>query len=750
MYDNLLAKKNRKFLLFSTACLLLGVAVFVIGHNSQLLQHLTYGDSSYTITLNEANSPLNLAMEEYGSGEGYGRYVEFKYTLAKLQTGSHAVLGEDGTLFNSDTTRITSIKSITATFTGGQATLEFGPTKTTIGDPQVLTTATPYYFSTDPYFFVLTNTGTGSLVLASLVINYSCQDVHSTIEFVTNGGSSVAPITQAHGSVVEAPSDPTKTGYLLDGWYTEPALINEFSFTTMPVDDVVLHAKWIIDPAYPVLTLSEFKALTAPENAEHHFVRGVVSLAKSEMEIIILADATDTLIVFGYQEALVGDEVRVGGFYAAEETLVTLEPAPGNEVSVDLYSHNNEIALTPTAMSVATFNALDPDSPASWVVYAEINGPIGADDNTHQISLSDGEDTMPVVVIGEGDYSYIRDYAGFRVNIRGVILPNMDNPEEVFLMFIFNGDEDFIDLDYYGEGEDQELLTLLEGMFRGAFESPTYFPGQFVDLPADHPVVPVALTYEPYGAYASKYSTVTNRISDDVSAEIYIDIHVNATLTLNEVVDKAFDIQLHVDPDLIITIAELKLLPDSNENPLVIQCVVLNSQASGENFMLLVADGTGIIYINTDNGSIAPGDEVVAVGYKMTMETIVVLFNDPHRTVDHTVATGQSMPMTPTAITIADFIALEHAYVAADFRYYELSRTLAYLNPGNPAESLFILTSGSDSLYVYPTSPASRATLSAYVGENVIIRGIAMLGGEPGSQVVMLGFLPISGCIALE
>ncbi|HOH68809.1 MAG TPA: InlB B-repeat-containing protein, partial [Bacilli bacterium] len=257
MHDNLQVKKNRKFLLFSTTCLLLGVAVFVIGHNSQLLQHLTYGDSSYTITLNEANSPLNLAMEEYGSGEGYGRYVEFKYTLAKLQTGSHAVLGEDGTLFNSDTTRITSIKSITATFTGGQATLEFGPTKTTIGDPQVLTTATPYYFSTDPYFFVLTNTGTGSLVLASLVINYSCQDVHSTIEFVTNGGSSVAPITQAHGSVVEAPSDPTKTGYLLDGWYTEPALINEFSFTTMPIDDVVLHAKWIIDPAYPFLTLSE-------------------------------------------------------------------------------------------------------------------------------------------------------------------------------------------------------------------------------------------------------------------------------------------------------------------------------------------------------------------------------------------------------------------------------------------------------------------------------------------------------------
>jgi hypothetical protein len=129
----------------------------------------------------------------------------------------------------------------------------------------------------------------------------------------------------------------------------------------MPVDDVVLHAKWIIDPAYPVLTLSEFKALTAPENTEHHFVRGVVLLAKSEMEIIILADATDTLIVFGYQEALVGDEVRVGGFYAAEDTLVTMQPAPGNEVSVDIYFHNNENRLQPDGDERGSFNTLDPD-----------------------------------------------------------------------------------------------------------------------------------------------------------------------------------------------------------------------------------------------------------------------------------------------------------------------------------------------------------------------------------------------------
>lgn len=750
MHDNLKTNKNRKFLLFSTTCLLLVISVFVIGNTSQSLQHLIYGDDSYTIILNESNSPINLTMEDYGNGDGYGRYVEFKYTTAKLASGSHVVLGEGGMLFNSDTTRISSMKSITATYSSGEATIEHGPTKTTLGSSQVLTSGAPLNLSTNPYFFVITNTGSGDLVLTSLVINYSCQDVHSTIEFVTNGGSSVPSITQTHGSVVEQPTDSTKLGYLLEGWYSEEELINKYSFTTMPIDDLVLYANWIIDPDYPVLSITEFKELSVIEQADFHFVKGIVLLAKSEMGIIIICDAVGTLIIFGYQETLVGDEVRVGGYYSVEETLVTLEPAPENEVSVDLYSHDNEIALTPTSMAVEDFNGLNPDSPTNWVVYAEINGRIQVDDETHQISLVDGEDAMPIIVISQDDYNYLRDFSGFRVNIRGIILPNMDNPEDIILMFMFNGEEECLELDYYDVGGEEELLALLENMFRGAFESPTYFPGQFVDLPAEHPVVPVALVYETFGSNDSKFDVVTNRISSDVSEEIYIDVHVEITLTLTVPIEETFDIQLHVDPNIIITIAELKLLPDSNENALVIKCVVLNSQVSGENFMLLVADETGIIYINTDNGSIAPGDEVVAVGYKMTIGTSVVLFNNPHSTIDHIVDTGQSMPMTPTTISVADFIALDVEYVAADFRYYELDGTLSYLEPGNPSESLFLLTDGADSLYIYPTSPASRATLTAYVGQSVTIRGIAMLGGAPGSQIVMLGFLPISGTILIN
>lgn len=58
-----------------------------------------------------------------------------------------------------------------------------------------------------------------------------------TIIFDTAGGSSVAPITQAYGTAVTAPDDPTRTGYTFVNWNPEiPA--------TMPAEDITILARW--------------------------------------------------------------------------------------------------------------------------------------------------------------------------------------------------------------------------------------------------------------------------------------------------------------------------------------------------------------------------------------------------------------------------------------------------------------------------------------------------------------------------
>ena len=61
-----------------------------------------------------------------------------------------------------------------------------------------------------------------------------------TITFDTNGGTEIAPITQAPGSTVTAPEDPTRTGYTFAGWDQEiPAI--------MPEEDVTITASWQIN-----------------------------------------------------------------------------------------------------------------------------------------------------------------------------------------------------------------------------------------------------------------------------------------------------------------------------------------------------------------------------------------------------------------------------------------------------------------------------------------------------------------------
>lgn len=58
-----------------------------------------------------------------------------------------------------------------------------------------------------------------------------------TITFDTKGGSSIDPITQKYNTSITAPVNPTKGGFVFDGW--EPELPNK-----MPAENITVTAKW--------------------------------------------------------------------------------------------------------------------------------------------------------------------------------------------------------------------------------------------------------------------------------------------------------------------------------------------------------------------------------------------------------------------------------------------------------------------------------------------------------------------------
>ncbi len=68
-----------------------------------------------------------------------------------------------------------------------------------------------------------------------------------TINFESNGGNEVTSITQDYNTMVLAPSDPERTGYIFEGWYSDETLTNSYTFTTMPAENITLYAKWTIN-----------------------------------------------------------------------------------------------------------------------------------------------------------------------------------------------------------------------------------------------------------------------------------------------------------------------------------------------------------------------------------------------------------------------------------------------------------------------------------------------------------------------
>jgi uncharacterized repeat protein (TIGR02543 family) len=64
------------------------------------------------------------------------------------------------------------------------------------------------------------------------------------ITFNSNGGNEVDSLTFNYNSKISAPANPTKSESVFDGWYSDISLQNEYTFSNMPAEDIVLYAKW--------------------------------------------------------------------------------------------------------------------------------------------------------------------------------------------------------------------------------------------------------------------------------------------------------------------------------------------------------------------------------------------------------------------------------------------------------------------------------------------------------------------------
>ncbi|MEK4231363.1 InlB B-repeat-containing protein [Solibacillus sp. FSL H8-0538] len=75
------------------------------------------------------------------------------------------------------------------------------------------------------------------------------------VTFETDGGSAINKMTVDYNKVITAPTAPTKTGFIFDGWYSDADLKTAYVFSTPVTSHLSLYAKWTAIPSAPTYTV---------------------------------------------------------------------------------------------------------------------------------------------------------------------------------------------------------------------------------------------------------------------------------------------------------------------------------------------------------------------------------------------------------------------------------------------------------------------------------------------------------------
>ena len=208
------------------------------------LGDFTANGTNYTYTLqNDSGATSTLVTAVSGNGEpvsinGQALSTGGSATVAIPNSGTTDIVVEIGTktytltiLRNSGTGGEATSYTLTFDTNGGSAiapiTQDYGTAITAPADP----TKTGYTFAGWTPAIPTTMPAENMTIKAKWTVN------QYTLTFDTNGGSTIAPITQDYGTAITAPADPTKIGYTFAGW--TPAIP-----TTMPAENLTVTAQW--------------------------------------------------------------------------------------------------------------------------------------------------------------------------------------------------------------------------------------------------------------------------------------------------------------------------------------------------------------------------------------------------------------------------------------------------------------------------------------------------------------------------
>ncbi|MDE5855627.1 MAG: InlB B-repeat-containing protein, partial [Anaeroplasmataceae bacterium] len=117
--------------------------------------------------------------------------------------------------------------------------------------------------------------------------------------FNTDGGSEVDKVTLTEAGTIQKPENPTKAGYVFEGWYKNSAKTTLWDFAKDVVSEsTTIYAKWA-----KILTCAEATKLCEPDgyaSTERIYIRGVIDkISNPTYGEMAISDDTGSLYVYG-------------------------------------------------------------------------------------------------------------------------------------------------------------------------------------------------------------------------------------------------------------------------------------------------------------------------------------------------------------------------------------------------------------------------------------------------------------------
>ncbi|MCL2798529.1 MAG: InlB B-repeat-containing protein, partial [Firmicutes bacterium] len=194
------------------------------------------GGSAVASRTVDAEAPIEKPTDPKRAGYAFGGWYQSANFTGTARSFPVAI--------TQDTTLYARWYGVTFNSNGGSEITSFSVTGSTVSKP-----ADP---KRDGYVFDGWYQNAGLTAAAAFPFNVTQNTVFYakwlatyTVTFETDGGSNTNPLTRASGASVSKPADPTKAGFVFDGWYQDAAFTMVRNFPFAVTQDTVVYAKWL-------------------------------------------------------------------------------------------------------------------------------------------------------------------------------------------------------------------------------------------------------------------------------------------------------------------------------------------------------------------------------------------------------------------------------------------------------------------------------------------------------------------------